>query len=65
MPAELELRLQQEAETLNLAPAELVQMLLDTWQLESAASPHAQLPLLLEQALRAHAELLEVEAIWA
>ncbi|HEY9841888.1 MAG TPA: hypothetical protein V6D23_15605 [Candidatus Obscuribacterales bacterium] len=68
LPADLELRLHQEAEALDLTPGDFVQLLLNSWQI-LLKSPQTQISpeftQLLEQAEAAHAPLLAKQELWA
>lgn len=67
LPAELELQLQQEAESLDLAPAAFVQLLLNTWQLwrnPVTEQVSADFESLIEHAIETHTALLSQQELW-
>lgn len=67
LPAELELRLQQEAESLELSAGDFVQMLLNTWEFwrqPAAEGPDEDFAVLLAQARRDHQILLSQAELW-
>lgn len=65
LPAELEQRLQQEADALELSAGDYVQLLLNTWQLwQTPSREQPGFSQLIESALKQHAPLLAQAELW-